>query len=81
MALKFVLSIVVLMNLNISVSGRSNFVSGTRYATYYCMDFVKVCLKDSWDEDPTLRPDFKVGHHSDFHLSYYFIADYQFSHI
>ena len=35
-----------------------------------CMDFVKVCLKDSWDEDPTLRPDFKVGHYSDFHFSY-----------
>ena len=41
MALKFVFSIVVLMNLNISVSGRSNVVSGTRYATYYCMDFVQ----------------------------------------
>ena len=25
-----------------------------------CMDFVKVCLKDAWDENPSLRPDFKV---------------------
>ena len=25
-----------------------------------CMDFVKVCLKDAWDEEPALRPDFKV---------------------
>ena len=29
-----------------------------------CMDFVKVCLKESWNEDPALRPDFKVFLHS-----------------
>ena len=27
-----------------------------------CMDFVKICLKDAWEENPILRPDFKVWH-------------------
>ena len=26
-----------------------------------CMDFVKIVLKDGWDENPEMRPDFKVS--------------------